>query len=161
MVLIRNAGPVAQHLVVTELEVHFPLPGQSFETRPMRLVHHRYGPTSTWKLPALSGPLNAFEAIFGAPSFSSLRSTKITEARVAVHVKGAGAIGYGVPAGEDQIWWSGKLGDNFAHKNLHSGRVIKLDSLPGEGGDRVDPLEQVTEEFAILPHTAHQGKDLL
>ena len=76
MVLIRNAGPVAQHLVVTELEVHFPLPGQSFETRPMRLVHHRYGPTSTWKLPALSGPLNAFEETFGTQSSVSFQITR-------------------------------------------------------------------------------------
>ena len=46
-VLIRSAGPAAQCLVARELGVHFPLPGRSRETRPVRLVHHRDDPTST------------------------------------------------------------------------------------------------------------------
>ena len=40
-VLTRSAEPVAQYLVARELEVHFPLPGRSRETRPVRVVHHR------------------------------------------------------------------------------------------------------------------------
>ena len=46
-VLRRSAGPVAQYIVARELDVHFPLPGRSRETCPMRLVHHRYDPLST------------------------------------------------------------------------------------------------------------------
>ena len=46
-VLIRSARPVAQYLVAKKLEVHFPRPGRSRETRPVRLVHHRDDPTST------------------------------------------------------------------------------------------------------------------
>ena len=46
-VLIRSAGPVAQYIVARELEVYFPLPGRSRETRPVRFVHHRYDPIST------------------------------------------------------------------------------------------------------------------
>ena len=37
-----------------------------------------------------------------------------------------------------------KLGENFAHDNLYGGRELKLDYLPEEGGDRADPLEQVS-----------------
>ena len=44
-VRIRSAGPVAQYLVARELEIHFPVPGRSRETRPV--VHHLDGPTST------------------------------------------------------------------------------------------------------------------
>ena len=40
-VLVRSARPVAQYLVTKKLEVHFPFPGQSRETRPVHLVHHR------------------------------------------------------------------------------------------------------------------------
>ena len=32
------------------------------------------------------------------------RSTKTVDARVAVHMEGAGSVGYGVPIGEDQSW---------------------------------------------------------
>ena len=45
--LIRSASPVAQYLAAEKLEVHFPLPGRSRATRPVRLVHHRDDPTST------------------------------------------------------------------------------------------------------------------
>ena len=58
------------------------------------------------------------------------RSTKTVDARVAVRVEGAGAVGHGVPVRKDQNWWSGKLGENFAHDKLHGGRELKLDSLP-------------------------------
>ena len=46
-VLVRSAHPVARYLVAKTLEVHFPLPGRSRETRPVSLVHHRDDPTST------------------------------------------------------------------------------------------------------------------
>ena len=45
-VLVRSARPVAQYLVAKNLEIHFPLPGRSRETRPVRLVHHRDDHTS-------------------------------------------------------------------------------------------------------------------
>ena len=89
------------------------------------------------------------------------RSTKAIDARVAVRVEGAGAVAYRVQVGEYQNWWSGQLSENFAHDNLHVGRELKLDSLPEKGCDRADPLGQVTRENAIVPHTAHQGADLL
>ena len=60
-VLIRVAGLVAQYLVVRELEVHFPFPGRSRETRPVRLVQHRDDPTSTAN-PLLSGDLLHFDS---------------------------------------------------------------------------------------------------
>ena len=75
-------------------------------------------------------------------------------------MEGAGAVGHGVPVGEDKNWWSGKLGENFTHGNLHGERKLKLDSFPEEGGDRADPLGQVTQEFAIVPHTAWEGTHL-
>ena len=61
-VVIRSTGPVAQYLVVRELEVHFPLPGWSREARPVHLVHHRDYPTSTenWLVP---GDLLRFESL--------------------------------------------------------------------------------------------------
>ena len=37
------------------------------------------------------------------------RNTQTVDGRVAVHLKGAGAVGDGVPVGKDQNWWSGKL----------------------------------------------------
>lgn len=43
----RDAGPVNTNLVARELEVHFPFPGRSKGPRPIRLVHHCDGPTST------------------------------------------------------------------------------------------------------------------
>ena len=46
-VLIRNVGPVAQHIVEEKLEVLFPLPGRPRETRPVRLVRQRDNSTST------------------------------------------------------------------------------------------------------------------
>ena len=46
-VLVRIAHPVAQYLVAKKLEVHFPFPGWSTETRLVRLVHRRDDPTST------------------------------------------------------------------------------------------------------------------
>ena len=46
-VLIQRAGPVAQYFVTRELEVHFPRPGRSRETRPVRLVYQRDDPTLT------------------------------------------------------------------------------------------------------------------
>ena len=61
-VLIRSAGPVAQYLVVRELEVYFPLPGRSRETRPVRLVHHPDDPTSTANR-LVSGDLLYFESL--------------------------------------------------------------------------------------------------
>ena len=67
----------------------------------------------------------------------------------------------GGPVGLNQNWWIGKLGENFAHDILHGWRELKVDSLPEEGGDRSDPLGQVTQEFAIVPHTTQQGADLL
>ena len=45
--LIQSAGPVAQYLVARELEVHFPLPGRSRKTCPVRFVHHCDDSTST------------------------------------------------------------------------------------------------------------------
>ena len=74
---------------------------------------------------------------------------------------GAGAVGHGIAVREDENGWSSKLGDNFAHDYFHGRRELKLDSLPEEGGDRADPLGQVTQEFAIVPHTAQQVVDLL
>ena len=82
------------------------------------------------------------------------RSTNVVDARVAIYVKGAGAVGYGVSVREDQDWWSGQLSENFAHDNLHGGGKLKLVSLRGEGGNRADPFGQITHEFAIVPHTA-------
>ena len=46
-VLIRSTGPVSQNLVERELGVHFPLPGRSRESRRVRRVRHRDGPSST------------------------------------------------------------------------------------------------------------------
>ena len=60
-VLVRSARPVAQYLVAKKLEVHFPLPGRSRETRPVRLVHHRDDPTSTANR-LVSGDLLHFES---------------------------------------------------------------------------------------------------
>ena len=54
-----------------------------------------------------------------------------------------------------------ELSENFAHNNLHGGRELKLESFPEEGGDRAYLLEEVTQEFSIVPHTAQQGADLL
>ena len=51
------------------------------------------------------------------------------------YVEGAGAVGHGVPVGEDQNWWNGKLGENFAHDNLHGWRELNPDSLPEKGGE--------------------------
>ena len=45
-----------------KLEGHFPLPGQSKETRPVRLVHHRDDRTSTGN-PMVSGDLLHFESL--------------------------------------------------------------------------------------------------
>ena len=59
-VLTRSAGPLAQYLVARELEVHFTLPGQSRETSPVRLVHHRDDPTLTSNR-LVSGSLLHFE----------------------------------------------------------------------------------------------------
>ena len=61
-VLIRSADPVAQYLVAKMLEVHFPLPGRSRETRPVHLVHHRDEPTSTANR-LVSGDLLHFESL--------------------------------------------------------------------------------------------------
>ena len=52
------------------------------------------------------------------------RSPKTIDARVAVHVEGAGPVGHGVLVGEGQNWWSDKLGENFAHDNLHGWREL-------------------------------------
>ena len=60
-VLIRSACPVAQYLVAKKLEVHFPLPRRSRETRPVRLVHHRDDLTSTTNR-LVSGDLFYFES---------------------------------------------------------------------------------------------------
>ena len=73
----------------------------------------------------------------------------------------AGAAGHGISIGEGQKWWSGKLGENFVHDNLHGWRELKLDPLPKEGGDRADPVRQITQEFAIVPHAAQQDTHLL
>ena len=40
LVVLVCAGPVEQHLVVRELEVHLPFPRWSRESRPMRTVYH-------------------------------------------------------------------------------------------------------------------------
>ena len=61
-VLVRSAHPVAQYLVPKKLEVHFPLPGRSRETRPVRFVHHRDDPTSTVNR-MVSGDLLHFESL--------------------------------------------------------------------------------------------------
>ena len=61
-VLIRSAGPVAQYIVARELEVYFPLPGRSRETRPVRLVHHRDESIPTTKR-LVSGDLPYFEPL--------------------------------------------------------------------------------------------------
>ena len=61
-VLIRSAGPVVQYLVARELEVHFPLPGRSRETRSVRLVHHRDDPASTTNR-LVSGDIFHFESL--------------------------------------------------------------------------------------------------
>ena len=45
--LIRSARTVTQYLVAKKLEVHFPVPGRSRKTLPVRLGHHRDDPTST------------------------------------------------------------------------------------------------------------------
>ena len=74
---------------------------------------------------------------------------KTIDARVTVHVEGAGAVGHGVLIGEDQNGWSSKLGENVTHDYFHGRRELKLDSLPEDGGDWADPLGQVTQEFAI------------
>ena len=58
--LIRSTGPVAQHLVVRELEVRFPLPGRSREARLVRLVHDRDDPSSI-AMRLVSGELLHFE----------------------------------------------------------------------------------------------------
>ena len=60
--LIRSAGPVAQYLVVEQLEVHLRLPGGSGETHPVRLVHHGDDPTSTANR-LVSGDLFHFESL--------------------------------------------------------------------------------------------------
>ena len=85
---------------------------------------------------------------------------KTADAHVAVHLEGAEAVGHVVPFREDQNRWSGKLGENLAHDYFHGWRGIKLDSLPEEGSDRADPLGQITQEFAVLPHAAQQGTHL-
>ena len=46
-VLVRVAGPAAQFFVAIELKVHFPFPRWPRESRPLHLVHHRDGPSST------------------------------------------------------------------------------------------------------------------
>ena len=71
-----------------------------------------------------------------------------------------GAVGHDVQVEKDQRWWSGKPGEKSAHDSLQGGRELKLDVLPEEGGDQADPLGQVTQDFAIVPHTAQQGAHL-
>lgn len=44
---------------------------------------------------------------------------------------------------------------------FRGGLKIKLDPLPEKGGDWVNSLGQVAQERAIVPHTAHQGANLL
>ena len=51
-----------QYLVARELEIHFPLPGLSRETCPVRLVHPRNDPTSTANR-LVSGDLLHFESV--------------------------------------------------------------------------------------------------
>ena len=60
--LVRSAGCVAQNMVARELEVHFPLPGRSRESRPVRLVHHRDDLTSSANR-LVSGDLLHFESL--------------------------------------------------------------------------------------------------
>ena len=76
-------------------------------------------------------------------------------------MEGAGAVGHGAPVREARNRWGGKLDENFAHDYFHGWRELKLDSLPEERGDRVDPLGLVAQEFAIIPHTAHDDAHLL
>ena len=61
-VLVTSARPVAQYIVAKKLKVHFPLPGRSRETRPVRLVHHRDDPNSTANR-LVSGDLLHFESL--------------------------------------------------------------------------------------------------
>ena len=39
-VLVKSSRPVVQYLMAKKLDVYFPLPVRSRETRPVRLVHH-------------------------------------------------------------------------------------------------------------------------
>ena len=57
-----SARPVAPYLVAKTLEVYYPLPGRSRETRPVRFVHHRDDPTSTVNR-MVSGDLLHFESL--------------------------------------------------------------------------------------------------
>ena len=60
--LIRSVDLVTQYIVAKELEVYFPLPGRSRETRPVRLVHSHDDPTSTANR-LVSGDLRHFESL--------------------------------------------------------------------------------------------------
>ena len=71
------------------------------------------------------------------------RGTKTVDAGVAVHVEGAGAVGYGVPVREDQNWWGSELGEDLAYDNFHSRRKVVLNPLPEKVGERAYPLGQV------------------
>ena len=84
------------------------------------------------------------------------RSPETVDARVAVHTEGAGAVGHGVLVEKDQNWCSGKLGEDFAHDYFYGWRELTLDSRPEEGGNQADPLDQVTQEIAIVPYTAQE-----
>ena len=79
---------------------------------------------------------------------------KTVDARVAVHVERAGAVGQGVLVGEDQKGAAASSARIFAHCCFHGWRELNLDSLLEGGRDRVDPPGQTTQEFAIVPYTA-------
>ena len=80
---------------------------------------------------------------------------------VAVHVEGAGAVGYGVPVRTDQTRWASELGEDLAYNIYHSRRKDVLNPLPEKGGERASPFGQVGQAFAIIPHAAHQRTDML
>ena len=89
------------------------------------------------------------------------RGPKTVGAGVAVHVEGAGAVGYGVPAREDQNRWGSELGQDLANDKFHSQRKDVLNPLPEKGGERAYPFGQVGQVFSIISHAAHQRTDLL
>ena len=89
------------------------------------------------------------------------RGTKPVDAGVAVHVEGAGAVGYGVPVREDHNRWGSDIGEDLADENSRSRRKDVLNTLPEKGGERADHFRQVGQELTIVSHAAHQRTDLL
>ena len=75
------------------------------------------------------------DGFYGAVRLLLLESgSEPVDAGVAIHVKRACAVGYGVLIRENEDRWGRELHRDFSHQLLHSRRESKLNPLPKERG---------------------------